>query len=501
MSKNKDKKRMFGNFTLLNGVETRGELTLKGEKSMLRLVSDEYIPEFFESEAIYGTTDDFKKVSCFQCFTSFSGATFGEEGSKRHSADVFPHLVTLGKTHLQLSEACIKRVYFRVTDIASIFYDLTAFGNIHVTKDNLRQILPDWKNQDQPQMGEHPFVSYFTGKREVCSISTELGLFSVNHNFSYGMGKVEESAFSNSMNLCMDFHEKITIDECIENIFKIRRFLTLLAGRKQGMKSIVLELERESSSLNNFPTLLDLHLSLAPKGPKASAEDKPDWRDLPLDACRRPEEFANVLKHWIIRDHTWRIPRGRYITCIEKGNTYNADRLVAAANIFDILPDIDVPVESKLPANLEQAKLQAKKLFNDIPQSADRDSILGALGRLGKPSLPKKVEYRAAIVTGQFGDKLPNFLFVLKTAVKCRNYFVHGSDFDFKTVEPFLDLLTDALEFVFAASDLMEAGWEADAWIKRSPMMGHSFARFIAGYKIHAQALESAMSEARKKLD
>lgn len=313
------------------------------------------------------------------------------------------------------------------------------------------------------------------------------------------MGRVEGSAFSNSMKLCIDFHESITIDKCIENIFKIRRFLTMLAGRKQGVESIVLELDRESSSPNNFPIFLDLHLSFAPKGPKSSAEDKPDWRDLPLDACRRPEEFASVLKHWIVRDNAWQVPRGRYTTCIEKGNNYSVDRLVAAANMFDILPDIDVFVESKLPDNLEQAKLQAKRLFNDIPQSADRDSILGALGRLGKPSLPKKVEYRAAIVMDQFGDRLPNFLFILKTAVKCRNHFVHGADFDFETVEPFLSLLTDALEFVFAASDLIEAGWKTDAWVNRSPMMGHSFSRFMAGYEVHAQALEGAMSEARKK--
>lgn len=45
-----------------------------------------------------------------------------------------------------------------------------------------------------------------------------------------------------------------------------------------------------------------------------------------------------------------------------------------------------------------------------------------------------------------------------------------------------LAFLTDALEFVFAASDLIESGREAAAWSKRSSVMAHPFSRFRLDY-------------------
>jgi hypothetical protein len=61
---------------------------------------------------------------------------------------------------------------------------------------------------------------------------------------------------------------------------------------------------------------------------------------------------------------------------------------------------------------------------------------------------------------------------------------VHGSldGLEYEKIESFLPFLTDTLEFVFAASDLIDAGWNAQHWSTKSLGSGHSFSRFLAGY-------------------
>ncbi|MFA1722710.1 HEPN domain-containing protein, partial [Xanthomonas campestris] len=86
----------------------------------------------------------------------------------------------------------------------------------------------------------------------------------------------------------------------------------------------------------------------------------------------------------------------------------------------------------------------------------------------------------------------PNLDYLLKKAVACRNYFVHGSSesFDFNAIKDFVPFLTDALEFTFAAADLIEVGWDSSVWVKEPYGHGHSFARFRSGYREHLEQLK-----------
>ena len=124
----------------------------------------------------------------------------------------------------------------------------------------------------------------------------------------------------------------------------------------------------------------------------------------------------------------------------------------------------------------------------------DRDSVLGAFGRMGQPSLPKKVAHRATIVESQLGAKFPDLAFAAGIAVKLRNYFVHGSldGLEYEKIEPFLPFLTETLEFVFAASDLIDSGWNAQHWLTKSRGSGHSFSRFLTRYDYQVGELRVA---------
>ena len=73
-------------------------------------------------------------------------------------------------------------------------------------------------------------------------------------------------------------------------------------------------------------------------------------------------------------------------------NRYSIDRLVAAANMFDILPEHAVGRASGVSEEVASAGDKCKELFQNIHPCSERDSILGALGRIGKHNLKTKVK-------------------------------------------------------------------------------------------------------------
>jgi hypothetical protein len=87
-------------------------------------------------------------------------------------------------------------------------------------------------------------------------------------------------------------------------------------------------------------------------------------------------------------------------------------------------------------------------------------------------------------------------LFVAIVAVKCRNFFVHGSssDIDYQKVEHLMPFLTDTLEFIFVASDFIDAGWDAQRWNSDAHGWGHNFARFRSEYEMALAELRHATS-------
>jgi len=114
----------------------------------------------------------------------------------------------------------------------------------------------------------------------------------------------------------------------------------------------------------------------------------------------------------------------------------------------------------------------------------ERNSILGALGRIGKASLKHKIRYRSQNILDVIGSKFPEIHTVIDEAVICRNHYVHGSDpsFDYNTNFDSVQFFTDTLEFIFAASDLVEAGWDVAAWCAKPTSMSHPFGRYRATY-------------------
>ena len=172
---------------------------------------------------------------------------------------------------------------------------------------------------------------------------------------------------------------------------------------------------------------------------------------------------------------------------------YPIDRLVGAANLFDLLPDDTFTGSETVSSELLDARNRARELFRNLPDSADRNSVLGALGRVGKLSLKKKVRSRSQVIVRLVGELFPDIDFVTDHAIECRNFYIHGTKpkLDYGSGIRPISFFTDTLEFVFVVSDLIECGWSTGSSLRRLTSTSHPFGRYRATYNDDLAALKA----------
>jgi hypothetical protein len=232
--------------------------------------------------------------------------------------------------------------------------------------------------------------------------------------------------------------------------------------------------------------------SVAPNAPRREEESEdrgPHPADMLLAPVGDPIKFGGVLSAYLDREKHWKVPRVRFTGNLNKRHHYSVDRLIAAANIFDILPDTAFPPIPPMPTEVEVARDKARALFKALPDSSDRASVLGALGRVGKMSLKRKIGSRVKLISDKCGARFVDLLKITEKAVNCRNYFVHGGDQEFQYADnyPLIWFFVDTLEFVFGASDLIDAGWEVNHWLGEGSTMTHPFGVYKVQYKENLQ--------------
>jgi hypothetical protein len=195
--------------------------------------------------------------------------------------------------------------------------------------------------------------------------------------------------------------------------------------------------------------------SHALKRDKANESKKPGSFDVLLDGVRDPAQFSDVLSRWLERQEAWHGARWCFFRLFEKQRHYDPDRLIGGANMFDILAASGVPDNVLLSPEIMQAPRQSHAMFKMLPQSPERDSILSALGRLGKACSQTQGTLSRTKACGIGSEWFPDLYTVTDEAVNCRNYYVHGTTYSFN-YDRNLDLVTfftNTLEFVFATSE------------------------------------------------
>lgn len=288
--------------------------------------------------------------------------------------------------------------------------------------------------------------------------------------------------------------EAVSFDEAIRRILRLLRFLELIIGRPQNLTTIFLQVDDLDKTER-----LKVHWSHRPEREVESGERRrsPQPADMLLMPVDDSEEFCRVLQFWLKNDEDRQDARGRFHTSFAMQRRYTVDRLVASANMFDILPKSAAPQDVVISEDLRQAKTECKRAFKKLPASYERDSVLGALGRVGKASLKRKIRHRCQIIMDAFGGRPAELPLVLDAAVDCRNHYVHGSpsEIDYSNDSDLIIFLTNTLEFVFAASELVEAGWDIQTFVSRDSTGTHPFGSYLVSYKSNLEALKILLQQ------
>ena len=485
-----DKSRHVGLFSVAPDREVNGNLSLDGPNTSLYLWDENFF-NIYQSDGkiITGILDNRTKVSLIDCLISGPGS-YSRQGDTSEFCTVFPHYIVFGDQHISYTDKEISSVSFLLDDAATLFHDYNAFGFASDARSIVKQIVESENMDREIGMGDHPLVAYYTGKQEIFSSGTVFGTISASHAPGYTMGSSRGIKIDNTIYIRIKFGEAITFMDVVDRLWKVQRFFELIAGRAQNLIECIID-----TGTDEKPQPLDVYFSMTPNYQRPENDFEVSSWDVLIDAVRNPNGFSNVLAAWLERENTWRDARGRFFQAFEKQRNYNINRLISAANMFDVMPKTAFPEPDKLSSDLDNAKEKAKEIFNRLPKSADRDSVLGALGRVGSLTLKRKIDSRCSRLLNRIGDRLPELLLVTDEAVNYRNHYVHGSEsrIDYNKEPNIQFFLTDTLEFVFAASDLIDAGWDIVTWCETGYHVHHPFGAYMERYPCELEKLKSLL--------
>lgn len=485
--------RFLGVFTLPEGQTAVGELILDGSKTILKLHSGESLGQPESSVCVTGAAYSGESITLLDSINHGSGVTWSEGSPPRYNTEVFPHYAAIGRHHIDPTEKCITSVNFTTNDLATLFYDFDAFGHVIDAKSVIDDVLHDRRAMRPVETGESPHIAYFTGKFCIAEVNTRIGKISVHHRPRFNMGGPSGVYIKNRIVISIEPETPTDFGTAIDSVYEICCFLSMAAGRTQGIDQLEIGMKGVDE---NTHLSLDVFPSLRWKVGGGRKQNVPSPGDVPLDPIHRRDEFDRVLANWISRHTTWREARGRYLGCLRKANKFDPDRIVAAANMFDILPSDAIPTPAVLSDQLSGTLGECKRMLRALPKGPDRDSALSALGRIGGATLRNKIEARTALIESKIPGAFPDLNLVAAIAVKCRNFYVHGrsDDFNFERFQAHIPFLTNALEFIFAASDMVEAGWDIALWNGSPKGWGHTFAGFRNEYGRHLAELRQALA-------
>ena len=464
--------------TTSDGMEQTAEFCLQGGETYVKLhVSSEKPARFTSIRLLPVRMID---GSCLTFLDNVISSITPYQGGDGSVATFLPHFVLLGPSSLD-EDYKLASISFSVDDAESIFYDFNAFSTALDPVPEVEAIVAKKAAiiGRKIEVGKHPIVAYFTGKLDILSANTVFGNVSVGHSPSYSAGGPTGVFIDNRIAIEIDFEQPTQVEGAIKQLMPLLRFLQLIAGRKQRISRLAVKL-----SGTDEVTWHELVWCLSWSGENGGPSPSP--ADLPINGGVEPTEFSRVLAAWLSVDYERRDARVRFAESFSQQRRYGIERLVSAANMFDILPSDCYAFENDFPSGVAEAREEALKLFRALPPSDVRDRATSDLGRLGQLNLKAKVQQRADKLLAVAPGKYPELDRVLRDAVDARNHYVHGTSMKAEKssfLRRMLSFHVDALEFVFATSDLLDSGWNYEAWANQGTTMSHPFGEFRASYK------------------
>jgi hypothetical protein len=224
---------------------------------------------------------------------------------------------------------------------------------------------------------------------------------------------------------------------------------------------------------------------------------------MPTDALvnggLQEDEFSRILVAWMNSAPERSAARRRFIDGFRDGRRFNTDRLIGAANAFDLLPATDFVRQGALPAEVETV---LRGLESQVKAAAKgravideyKERLLNNLGLVRGLNLRNKVIQRWATVPDCIASSLPAMGEAIAHSIRARNFFVHGSKVNISTENIFslAPFFTDTLEFVFGTSELCRCGWDAERWAKQGYSLSH-YKAYISNFSEYMKRVTAAL--------
>ena len=464
-----------------------GTLSLDGEESVLHVwFSEEMNSDAFEiikkklydKEIVIGTLENQKKVTLLNCAligTSYSG--YLGTGVSVH-LKLRPGYVIIGQRDYSPYEESISNVAF-VFDDSGALLDHSSFGIIYrIPPDEISSLLSIKSFGGIPFEGADPVLAYWTGKKEIFSAGTSIGKIS-----AFSLPSITEDLEGMSIKkkavIEVEFHDLQSVRGLDTELRKLLRFFETIIGCPQNIVELkIVESDtpyRESG----------VHLNMHSRHYGNSKMRKSSIRDVLINPSDDQEGFSRLLSGWLLKEDIRGMARSRFSDMWSKTGNYDEDRLVGAANMFDLLPNDAIPSDTELEECLENSLRKSMEDFKKLPPSQNKDKILSGLRRLNRPTLKEKIRFRSQVISGHIRDFILGIDRVTDAAVDLRNMYVHGSTSSSAKemkLKRSIRFLTDTLEFVFCASDLIESGWNIEQWPGRQELTSHPFSGYLCSY-------------------
>lgn len=411
--------------------------------------------EFFFVEnhsRIYGKTQDNKTLSLLNCLGSDS-RTFGA-GSSTYSSVIQPHIALTGSRSVDPDTDSFSSISLVVGGSHTLLGWFESFGYIHFPDDELISKLNTHEHSPSFDSEHNPILAYFNGDFNIFSQDTGLGIISAgNHIYAGGGFSSDGVSIKNNVILKIEFHSSKTLNEALNSAHKVSLFLRFNAGEGVYFKDISID----DDSGETFQVLYNTY-----SWGEVPEESKPN--NPLIDIANN--QFPKVLKTWFSHDER-DIVRYSFYDVFLKGRSYSSDRLINAANMFDIFPapqhDSKKTLTKQETEKTDKLKRYIKEEFADL--ESIKNSLLMSIGFLTRKSLKDRVNERLDIVKNYLisrGFDLKDIELVLGLAIKTRNYHVHGTEFKQLTLHQmhqFQILFTCFFELIYALSELIECGW------------------------------------------
>ncbi len=408
---------------------------------------------------IYGKTNKGETISLINCLGNMTN--HHRDNSSSYESEIYSHIMILGAENLYPEEKNIKSISFEVANPLKLLRNFNSFGYVNFPGQELIESLNNQENTPEFKASNNPIIAYFDGEFEIFRQETRLGTISARNLVSGGMfGNAEGVEIKNKVVVKIDFHEEVDLQEAFKKGNLVSKFLRFIGGQGLYFEEIKL---LKSNDNEGFCVHHDSH-----DWGSESANDH--YSDTIVDLSSKV--FCSVLKSWFDKEDRETVRNSFYSSYFR--DTYSPNRLITAANMFDIFPCESDQLKKQVTPEAELLLNELKiKIKSDFKENIHiKDSLLQSIGFLKRRNLKDRVLERAQIVRDQLGDGIVNDLDVaIKYGIKCRNYFVHGSEDRKLSPEncfEFQCLFINTFEYIYAMSELLDCGWEPDKYFSRS---------------------------------